>query len=648
MEKKSRALLRKSYSGGILRLIVGVSVLWMSFQSLVAAQCIFMAPHKIRIVHLGFALLTVFLITPFTRKSDTSKLSVMDAFFSLATVAVFSMAFVRYDALVMMGGRYLPIDIQIGIAAIILLYEAARRVVSPGLVILSLAALGYAFFGDQLTGALGHTGFSYIRIVRHLFLGGEGIFGFALGVSAEIIVVFVLFGAILQEVGIADYFYDLANAIAGRQRGGPAKVAVISSSLMGMVSGETSANVATTGAFTIPLMKRVGYAPNFAGAVECAASAGGQILPPVMGATAFMLADTLGIPYIQLAVAAVLPALLYYTSVFAIVHFRAVRLGMKGGGDAVLKARELLKRSYLMLPLIGLVTLLVSNYTPTFSAFWGGIGTAAAVSLMKRETRISLQKLLNIAVTAARTAMILGVACAVVGVIVGTFSLTGISMTIARMVFTFTGGVKILTLFLTMIVAMILGMGLPTSAAYVLASISAAPALAMVGIPILPAHLFVFYFGCMSTITPPVATGAYAAAGLSGGNPNMIGFLSMRLAMAGFLVPFVFIYQPDLLVGSNVNVPVTVFTFAVTAIGLVYMSAALEGAFWTPVGGIRRLVYVAIAVPLLWPDTVISLCALTVAVVVFIVDYVHLRRAGKLGGAAGEPPSREECEGECV
>ncbi len=633
--KKSRALLRKSYTGATLKLIICVSALWMLFQAVIAAQIIFMAPHKVRIIHLGFAVLMVYLITPCTHGSDSSRLSLADMAFSLASIGVFTAALVRYDTLVMMGGRYAPIDIYIGIAAIFLLYEAARRVISPGLTVLSLVALAYAFFGEHLTGVLGHTGFSLNRIIRHIFLGGEGIFGFALGVSAEIIVVFVLFGAILQEVGIADYFYDLANAIAGRQRGGPAKVAVISSSLMGMVSGETSANVATTGAFTIPLMKRVGYSPNFAGAVECAASAGGQILPPVMGATAFMLADTLGIPYIKLAVAALLPALLYYASVFSIVHFRAVRLNLKSSDD---DARPdwlgLAKRSYLMLPLVGIVVLLVSNYTPTFSAFWGGIGVALFVSFFRRETRISPKKFITIAATAARTAMILGVACAVVGVIVGTFSLTGLSMTVARMVFTFTGGVKVLTLFMTMVVAMILGMGLPTSAAYVLASISAAPALTMVGIDMLPAHLFVFYYGCMSTITPPVATGAYAAAGLSGGNPNSIGFISMRLAMSGFIVPFVFIYLPDLLLGEHVDIAITSFTFFVTFVGLIYMSAACEGAFFRTVGPARRILYAALGLSLVWPDTYVSLAGIGGTAAMFLVDYAGFRHSRRSGANA--------------
>ena len=527
-----------------------------------------------------------------------------------------------------MGGRCADIDVVLGILVLILMYEGARRVVSPGLSVLSLIVLAYAFFGQHLSGMLATTGYSLKRLINHLVLGGEGVFGFALGVSAETIVVFVIFGAILQEVGISDYFYDLANAIAGSSRGGPAKVAVISSSLMGMVSGETSANVATTGAFTIPLMKRVGYDSNFSGAVECAASAGGQILPPVMGATAFMLADTLGIPYIQLAVAAILPAVLYYVSVFSTVHFRAVRLNLSSSGDDKKAWIDLLKRSYLLLPMVGIVVLLVMNYTPTFAAFWGGIVTALALSMLRKETRLNLDKLARILYTAARTAMTLGTATAVVGIVVGTFSLTGITMTIARIIFQITGGIKLFTLFMTMLVAMVLGMGLPTSAAYVLASISAAPALTLVGISDLYAHLFVFYYGCMSTITPPVATGAYTAAGLSGGNPNKIGFLSMRLAVAGFIVPFVFIYTPDLLLTGDVNVAATLFGFFVTGVGLVFLCAAIEGAMFKPVGPGLRAAFAVIALLLIWPNVVVSLIglALAAAVTAVVAVAVHSKK----------------------
>lgn len=627
-EKKiSRQSMRKSLTGTQWTAVLAVSIVWMLFQIVIAAQFIYMVPHKVRIVHLGFALTMIFLLTPCFRRSRSDKVSWMDCLLIAATVVVFAGMFIRYDALIKMGGRCADIDVALGILTMILMYEGARRVVSPGLTVLSLVVLAYAFFGQYAPGMLATSGYTLKRLINHLALGGEGVFGFALGVSAETIVIFVIFGAILQEVGISDYFYDLSNAIAGNSRGGPAKVAVISSSLMGMVSGETSANVATTGAFTIPLMKRVGYDENFSGAVECSASAGGQILPPVMGATAFMLADTLGIPYIQLAIAAILPALLYYTSMFTTVHFRAVRLNLCSSDEVKKDWADLAKRSYLLLPMFGIVVLLVMNYTPTFAAFWGGIVTALVLSFLKKETRLNREKLVRIMYNAAKTAMTLGTATAVVGIVVGTFSLTGITMTIARMIFQVTGGVKFLTLAMTMVVAMVLGMGLPTSAAYVLASISAAPALTMVGISDLPAHLFVFYYGCMSTITPPVATGAYTAAGLSGGNPNKIGFLSMRLAIAGFIVPFIFIYTPDLLLSSGVNIPSTVFAFIVTALGLVFLCAAIEGTFFKRAVLWQRIAFLLIALLLIWPNVAVSVVGLVAAAAMFAVMFLQDKKA---------------------
>lgn len=624
-EKISRTSLRKEISGIQLNLTVVLSIIWISFHMLSAAQIILMTPQKIRIIHLGFALIMVFLLTPIRKKSNMTKFGILDITIVVVSTIIFILAYFRYNVLIQMGGRYDTIDIYIGFIAIILLFEAGRRVSSPGLIVLALITLVYVFFGQYLPVGLYHTGFTVNRVIQHLFLTGEGIFGFALGVSAETIVVFVIFGALLQEVGIADYFFDLSHAIAGRSKGGPAKIAVISSSLMGMISGETSANVATTGAFTIPLMKRVGYSDNFSGAVECAASAGGQILPPVMGATAFMLADTLGIPYIDLAIAAILPALLYYTSVFFGVHFRAVRLNLVGNDEKAEDIKSLLKRSYLMLPLVGIVVILFMDYTPTFAAFWGGIGTAVVISFFKKETRLNREKIIRIMYSSAKTAMTLAVATAVVGVIVGIFSLTGISMTISRLIFKAAGGITIVTLFLTMVVAIILGMGLPTSAAYVLASISAAPALTLAGIDLLPAHLFVFYFGCMSTITPPVATGAYTAAALSGGNANKIGFISMRLAMAGFIVPFIFIYTPDLLLGPSVNLLKTIFGFGVTCIGLIYLCSSFEGAFYTVISNFKRVLFGIVGIMLVWPSVLISVFGLIFALGLFIKEYKNFK-----------------------
>jgi TRAP transporter 4TM/12TM fusion protein len=312
--------------------------------------------------------------------------------------------------------------------------------------------------------------------------------------------------------------------------------------------------------------------------------------------------------------------------VYFVVHFRAISHDLKGIEGGKPDWLDLLKRSYLMLPLAGIVILLVNRYTPTFSAFWGGIIPAVIISFFKKETRINLEKLVNIFTNAAKTVITLSAATAVVGIIVGSFSITGISMTLARTILSFTGGVFISTLIVTMIMTIIIGLGLPTSAAYVLASISAAPALIMLGIDMMHAHLFVFYFGCMSAITPPVATGAFAAAALSGGNPNIIALISVRLAVAGFIVPFIFIYQPDLLLGPNVNVGVTVFVFVVTFIGIIYLCAFFEGAFFDKVSKMKRLVYLVLGLLLIWPDNIVSAIGLALATGVFAMDFLQYRK----------------------
>ena len=631
-EKISRQSLRKHYTGQANTIVTVVSVIWMSFQILLASGFLYVTPRVVRMVHLGFCMALVFLLTPTFRKEKDGKPGIINLLLIAATVVVMVYSLQRYDVLKTMIGRIETVDVVLGICVLVLMYEAGRRVASPGLAILSLVLLAYACFGQYLSGSLSHTGFTLKRIVSHLTAGMEGIYGFALGVTAETLVVFVIFGCVLQEVGIGDYFYDLASAMCGKSRGGPAKVAVISSALMGMVSGETSANVATTGAFTIPLMKRVGYDKNFAGAVECTASAGGQILPPVMGATAFMVADTLNIPYGQLAIAALLPAILYYIACLITVHFRAVRLDLVGDRDARADWKRLLKNSYLLLPIVGVVVLLCLNRTATFAAFWGGIMVAVVISFFKKETRITLKKIVDILVRSAKTTMTLGIATAIVGVIVGSFSLTGITMTISRVIFNAAGGRMFFTLFLTMVVAMILGMGMPTSAAYVLCSISAVPALTTyLGLAPLPAHLFVFYYGCMSTITPPVATGAYAAAALSDGNPNKIGFMSMRLAIAGFIVPFIFIYTPELLLGAGMgNLWQTIFSFVVTALGLIFLCACFEGALFRTLKLWERIACLVPAVMLIWPATLISAVGLVVAAVFGGYEYLTFKKAADI------------------
>lgn len=618
---------RRTLAGVSEKLLIAISVIWASFHLIVASGLYIPAPAKLRMIHLMFALIMVFMLAPAIKSRGTNKITILDWSWIGAAIGVLGYGFIRYETLVRMGGRYDPLDITVGIIGMVILFEAARRVVSPGLVILAALAFSYAFWGRYLPAPLTHAGYSTERLIQHLYLSGEGIFGFVLGVSAEIIIVFVLFGAVLEGVGVTEFFNDLANSIAGRTRGGPAKVAVISSALMGMVSGETSANVATTGTFTIPLMKRVGYQPYFAGAVECAASAGGQILPPIMGATAFVIADTLGISYIKLALAASIPAILYFVGVMATVHFRAVNLGLIGLSESEIpKFWTTMKKIYLMLPLLGIVILLVMDYTPTIAAFWGGIATAVALTMLNPTTRLNKEKIVGIMCKATRTAMSLAIACALVGIIVGVASITGITMTIAEIIFNATSGELFPALFMTMIVALILGMGLPTTAAYVLTAISAVPVLQRLGIPQMPAHLFVLYFGVLSALTPPVCTGAYTAAALAGSEPNKTGFASLRIALSGFIVPYLFIYANSLVLAEGWKFWPTLQAFITASVGIVLISSALEGALFKKLNIVERIVLFIGAVLAIIPENTTDYIGIAIVICFLAYDYYMSRK----------------------
>ncbi len=591
---------RRTLRGSLAGLASVVSVLWITFHVVLSSGIVHMFPMQVKIFHLCFALILCFLFTPPLKQMADRPPLLLDYVLILFAVASLGYLFFRYESLVRMAGRYSPIDIVMGVIALLVLLEAARRAISPGLFILAVFTLVYAFYGRSFPMPFKHVGFNISALTRHLMLTGEGVFGFVLGVSAEIIIVFIVFGAVLQEVKIADFFYDLSRSVAGKAVGGPAKVAVIFSSLMGMVSGETSANVATTGAFTIPLMKRMGYKPYFAGAVETAASAGGQIMPPIMGATAFVIADALGVPYLRVVTAAIIPAILYYVGVFATVHFRAVKLGLHEDSNEVMPrlVPVMKKRGFMLLPIIGIIGMLILNYTPTVSAFWGGIVLSILLTSFHKNTRLNTGKIVRLMERSAKTAMSLAIAMAVVGILVGVASITGITMTISDKIFQITGGSMTMGLILTMIVAIILGMGVPTTPAYVLASISAAPVLLRMGLPDIVAHMFVFYFAVMSALTPPVCTGAYTAAGLAGANPNKVGFTSLRLALGGFIVPFLFVFYNGILLVEGFSVVNLVEIIISSIAGLIAIAAAYEGYFFNKLSIILRI-FMGISVILL-------------------------------------------------
>lgn len=476
-------------------------------------------------------------------------------------------------------------------------------------------------------------------IFGQLYLKTEGLYSTAIGASVNFIFLFILFGAFLQKSGMGQFFNDLAMALAGAQRGGPAKVAVVSSGFMGSINGAAVANVVSTGAFTIPLMKKVGYHRNFAGAVEASASVGGQILPPIMGASAFIMAETTGINYGTIALAALLPALLYYFAVILQVHYRAGKRDLKGIPKADLpRVKQVMKeRGHLLIPLVGLIVMLFMNMPIPRAAIFTIFLTIIIASLRKT-TRMSFKDIFDGLALGAQQALSVMIACAVVGIIIGVVSLTSFGAIMTSAIAGLGGGSLFLTLFFTMIASMVLGMGLPSIPAYIITATMAAPALAEFGVPILLAHMFVFYFGIFANVTPPVALAAFAGAGIADGDPMRTGFQALKLSLAGFLIPFIFIYEPAMLLvdieGLMTNAreyPFASFmdvavVLASTTIGLIALSAGLEGFFKTHINPFLRTVLIGSAILLVVPETYTDVIGLSIAIIIFILNYAKWKK----------------------
>jgi TRAP transporter 4TM/12TM fusion protein len=460
------------------------------------------------------------------------------------------------DVLVRRAGAPTMLDLVAGAGTLVAVLVLAQRATGWGLVTVCALAIAYAFLGPYLPGVLAHRGYGLSRLLQHLYLSTEGIWGVPRGVSADFVYLFVLFGALLEFAGGGQLLIGLASRVAGQSRGGPAKTAALASAIMGSLSGSAVANVVTTGSLTIPLMKRTGFRAHVAAAIEAAASTGGQLMPPVMGAGAFILATWTNIPYVRVAVAAIIPAFLYYLALFAAIHFQAAKrelepIGREAGGP-------LASRLHLLLPLIAIVTLLALGRSPMRAAFWGVSMAALAILLAAGSGTVQV-----------------AAACAAAGIVVGVASLTGIGLRMSELIVTLSGGHLPIALVLTALGSIVLGMGLPTTAAYVVLAALGAPALTELGVPLLAAHLFIFYFGCLSNVTPPVSLAAYAAAGLAGSPALLTAVTAMALAGAGFLVPFMFVYQPALLLAGSVTA--VVVTLVTTALALSAFAAAAVG-----------------------------------------------------------------------
>ncbi len=517
------------------------------------------------------------------------------------------------DELVVRSGMPTALDLAMGAVCVLLTLELARRATGWGLVAVCLLALGYAFSGPYLPGFLAHRGYDATRVIEQLYLSTEGIWGIPLGVSASFVYLFVLFGAVLDTAGGGALLIALANRVAGRTRGGPAKTAAVASAFMGSLSGSAVANVVTTGTFTIPLMKRAGFRPFFAGAIEAAASTGGQLMPPVMGAGAFILATWTNIPYLDVAVAAIIPAVLYYAALLAAIHFRAARMGIEPAGTEA--SEPVLDRLHLLLPLAIIVVLLGMGRSPMRAAFWG-VASALIIAVLRPSTRPSPRELREIMERAGQGAVQVAAACAAAGIVVGVASLTGIGLRMSELIITLSGGELLPALLLTALGSIVLGMGLPTTAAYVVLAALGAPALVQLGVPLLQAHLFIFYFGCISNVTPPVSLAAFAAAGIAGSPALRTAFVAAALAGAGFIVPFMFVYGPELLMVGSVTqiLPATVTAlFGVTA-----LAAAAVGYARKRLGWWERAVALVAALLLVYPDLLTDGAGLLAFAVVFL------------------------------
>ncbi|HHT20615.1 MAG TPA: TRAP transporter permease [Tissierellia bacterium] len=628
---KETSSLRK-LTGIIAPIATLIAIAMSAFHFYTAGFGVLLASRQ-RALHIIFAFVLGFLFYPRSDKSRKDKPEIIDYVLILLTVVVFGYLFMFPEQIARKAGAVSQNDLILGITAILLTLIITRRVVGMALPIVAIVFLLYAYFGPYMPGLLAHRGFSINRIVSHMYLGLEGILGIPLGVSATFVFMFILFGAVLDKTGVGKFFIDIAFAATGFFRSGPAMTAVLASGLMGSISGSSVANTVTTGAFTIPLMKKTGYKPYFAGAVEATASTGGQIMPPVMGAAAFIMAEFTGISYGQIIIAAAIPAILYYFAVGIMVHFEASKLGIQGiPRDQLPSARKIMRREgYLLIPLLSIIYFLVAGYTPTKAAFYAivlSLAIAVVVGLIRNRNKFGIKELLGAMESGAKGAVGVACACACAGMIVGVVTLTGLGLRIAELIVTMAGGNLLLTLFFTMIASIILGMGLPTTAKYIVLATMAVPALLRLDVNLVAAHLFILYFGVVADITPPVALAAYAGAGIAGASPMKTGFQAVKLALAAFIVPYLFAVDPSLILVEAVNGGVIDFLpiwqsvpIVISAVlGIICLAAAVEGYLIDHTKIWERIPLAIAALLLLKPGLITDAIGLTVLIVVYFLQ----------------------------
>lgn len=603
---------------------------------------------KQRSFHLALVMFLVFLLFPMSKKMSKKKMFFLDPVIAFLALACNFYVFYRFDIIARNSGILQPMDLVVGGILIILVLEACRRTSGMALPTLMIIALLYCYFGRYFPGFLHHAGLSVRRIIQFMIWSSEGIYGLVLGVSSTYLFLFVLFGCILEKTGLSAVINDLALSVAGGLKGGPAKVSVIASACMGTISGSAVANVATTGALTIPLMKKNGYPSAFAASVEAISSTGGMIMPPIMGATAFIMAEFLGVPYFTIMKAGIIPALLYYFATWMVVDFEARKLKIKSLDKKDLpKLKEVLaKRGYLLFPILLLVVLMAIGKTTAFAAFYsiilallistvrlpkknkeGAAGETAAEGAAN--DRMTPKKLVETLEVAGTTAIPVACACASVGIMVGMTGATGIGLVLGDGLIKLAGGNFYLTLIFAMVTCLILGMGLPSTACYIVVSTIAAPALTGFQIDLIPIHFFVFYFGILSVLTPPVAMASFTAAGIAGESPSKVGWTAFRFAIAGFLIPYIFITSPELLL-----VDATIFgvisKFITAAIGCICLAATAVGFLFTDIRKIERVILFLAGVLLMDGGLLTDAAGVAILVVIVLLNRNRAKRADVL------------------
>jgi TRAP transporter 4TM/12TM fusion protein len=640
----------------VLRIIAIVGIL-LSLFHLYAAGLQPLGLFYQRPIHLGFILVLCFLIYPVWGHGRARGVLgwAIDGTLIAASVLVGAWLPVNLDII---ATQIFPrqIDVLVGVLTIFVVLEGARRAVGIGMTIIGACFLLYAFAGrrgelpflaDWMPGILNHRGYGLDRVASQMTLGAEGIFGLPLGVAATFVFVFVLFGAFLEVTGAGKFFIDLAYATTGRQRGGPAKAAVIASAGMGSISGSAIANVVTTGAFTIPLMKKLGYRPAQAGGIEAAASTGGQIMPPLMGAGAFLMSEFTQVPYSEIVLVSIFPAVLYFGAVYLLVHIAAVKQGMVGmSADELPSVRKVLAEGWhFLLPLVALTWLLVAGYSPMRVGFYAIVAVVAAAAAKALWTFLSdkpslagfaamcrrgLSMILQALEIGARNAVAVSMACAVAGIIVGIVGLTGLGLKFSAMMIAFSGGNLFLALILVLIASLILGMGLPVTAAYIVLIILVGPALTEeFGVPILIAHLVVFWYSQDSNVTPPVALAGFAGAAIAGSKPLETSVQAWKYAKGLYLIPLFMVYNDVIILGGPL--PLVLWNGFIAIVALIGFAVALEGFLWRTMPLWQRGLMVPAVGAIFWPDILIEAAGTALILLLLASNWVQARQERSLG-----------------